>query len=415
MNVKIQYCDFPQGSIRPVSSKSISNRALIIHALTGNVCELENLSESEDTFTLIELLRALENQTSRVDLNVGAAGTVMRFLISYCCVSQKHVMLTGNSRMLDRPVGELVAALRGIGARINYLGNEGFPPLEIIPSAITGGKMKLNASVSSQFITSLLLCAPYFENGLEISLEGKSVSGSYIDLTIDTMEKFGVMVERNANTLTVKNQQYIPRKFAIEGDWSSASYFYSLASLSKRAKIELLGMNMHSQQGDIAIMEIAQVVGVETSQTPNGILIEKRAAIIPDKFEYDFNLCPDIVQTVVPMLAGNGVAYAKLKGLETLIIKETNRIAALKNEMHKFGIEFLPAGAAEISFESKGLVAYNGLVATYDDHRMAMGFAPMVQKTGKLIIENKDTVKKSYIRFWDDLKTLGCIVENYDI
>jgi len=336
-------------------------------------------------------------------------------LISFCCVAQKHVVLTGNARMQERPVGKLVDALRSIGATINYLGKEGFPPLEIIPSPITGGKIKLDASVSSQYITSLLLCAPYFENGLEISLEGSVVSGSYIDLTIDTMRRFGVEVIRNENKLIVKPHKYTAKKFLIEGDWSSSSYFYSLAALSEKAKIELLGMNLESLQGDIAIKDIAQKFGVVTTKITNGILIEKKKTILPDSFEYDFNLCPDIVQTVIPMLVGNRVKSVKLSGLETLGIKETDRIAALKCELNKFGIEILYDTTGAVHFEVKNLVLHNGLVATYNDHRMAMGFAPLVQKTGELIIENKDTVKKSYIRFWEDLKSLGCIVENCDI
>jgi 3-phosphoshikimate 1-carboxyvinyltransferase len=415
MDVKLTYCDFLRGEITPVSSKSLSNRALIIHALTGHACKLNNLSESEDTITLISLLEKIDRTNGVVELNTGPAGTVMRFLAAYCCLTGKEIMLTGSERMQQRPMVVLVDALLALGAKIEYMGKPGFAPLRILPQVIKGGKVNLPANISSQFISSLLLCAPYFDQGIEIELKGHVVSSSYIHLTLEVMKEFGAEVEWKENTLRVSTGKYLAREFNIEGDWSSASYFFSWVALSKNALIHLNGMNLSSTQGDKAIVKAAEKFGVKTVSTHAGILLEKVKTTLPDKFEMNFNECPDIAQTLAVMCAGNGLQDVKLTGLQTLSLKETDRILALKTELDRFSMTNVVAETSLFSFDASTFYPYKGLIHTYDDHRMAMGFAPMVQKTGELIIQNGGVVKKSYINYWQDLKSLGCIIENSDI
>jgi 3-phosphoshikimate 1-carboxyvinyltransferase len=415
MSVKVKYCDFPQGSITPVTSKSISNRVLIINALTKNNSRLLNLSQSDDTNSLFDLLQQLDSNQKQITLDAGPAGTVMRFMITYCCLTEKEIILTGSKRMLERPMGNLINALRIIGATVICLDKEGFAPVKIIPSKIKGGRIVLEAGISSQFISSLLLCAPYFENGIEITLVGKRVSTSYVDMTIQVMKHFGVEVLQNDRTLIVKSGKYVPTTFTVEADWSSASYFYSLAALSNNAEIELNGLYLNSIQGDKAIALIAQNFGVTSTQTDSGVIIKKNNLQLSKVFEYDFLMCPDIAQTVVPMVAAKRFESGYFKGLSTLKLKETNRILALQNELKKFNVVFSESKEDEIKLDASNFSNFTGLIHTYDDHRMAMGFAPLAQITGELIIENEDTVKKSYVRYWEDLKSLGCIVENYDI
>ncbi|HYG49315.1 MAG TPA: 3-phosphoshikimate 1-carboxyvinyltransferase [Flavobacteriales bacterium] len=415
MNVKLTYCDFPQGEIEPVSSKSISNRALIIHGLTGGKCKLHNLSQSEDTQTLVSLLEKWQSNEHALELDTGPAGTVMRFMTTYCALADREIVLTGNQRMQQRPMNALVDALVSLGAKIEYIDRTGFAPLRILPANVHGGKIKLRANVSSQFISSLLLCAPYFTNGLELELVGPVVSGSYIGLTVQVMKEFGVDVQWIGNFLKVNPGKYIPREYSVEGDWSSASYFFAWAALSKKAHIALNGLNLLSLQGDRAIVHASEKFGVKTVSTPNGIIIEKAGKPLLARYEMDFNDCPDIAQTLAVMCAGERLKEVKLTGLQTLSLKETDRIAALKTEFDRFSIVTKVDGPYSLEFDASGFEVYKGLIHTYDDHRMALSFAPMVQKTGELIIQNAAVVKKSYINYWQDLNSLGCIVENFDI
>ncbi len=407
---------FPRGSINPVSSKSMSNRFLIINALSNNQCKAKNLSHSNDTETLAELLNALHSAKDEIKLDAGIAGTVLRFLVTYCCVSGKHVILTGNERMKNRPIGDLVDALRLIGAKIDYLENNGFPPIKINPSVIKGGKVKIKSGTSSQFVSSLMLCAPYFLGDTEIELEGRTVSPSYIEMTKDIMQEFGASIKSIGNRIQISKGNYIPTEIEIEGDWSSASYFYSLASLSKQAMIELRGMDLGSKQGDKFILEISKEFGVKTIRSDSGIIIAKDNSITPKKIHFNFNACPDIAQTVAIMASGNGVAEVKLSGLSTLKIKETDRIKALQDELEKYKIQVTTTGDSTIVYDARLFVkSAKPLIETFHDHRMAMSFAPLAQKTGVISIQNPEVVRKSYINFWNDLKMLGCLYEIHDI
>lgn len=415
MNLKISYNAFPSGNITPVSSKSISNRALIIQALSGNASLIHNLSESDDTRTLVRLLNEYRTAGSFVTLDAGMAGTVMRFMTTFCCLGDKEVLLTGHERMLQRPIKELVDTLRKTGADIEYAGKQGFAPLRIKPAPIRGGKMEINAGVSSQFISSLMLCAPYFSQGLELSLRGQPVSFPYINMTCDVMRHFGVEVLADHENIVIQKGRYVPAVYTVEGDWSSAAYFYSMASLSEKCEIRLAGMHLQSNQADRHIMELAGYFGVNTAVTADGLVIHKKSATVPAAINENFLHCPDLAQTFAVMCAGNRVPAVSLNGLVTLSGKETDRILALKNELQRFGVGFYCAENDFISFDAGDFQGSASPVKTWNDHRMAMSFAPLAQKTGTVIIEDAQVVKKSYPRFWEDLKTLGCLVENADI
>lgn len=415
MNLRIGYNKPLKGTITPVSSKSISNRALIIDALTGFSCKLKNLSASEDTQVLKKLLRQYKTADGAMELDAGMAGTVMRFLATFCCLGDKEVLLTGNERMLQRPMRELVEALQNLGASITYAGSEGYAPLLIKPSKLKGGKIQIDAGVSSQFITSLLLCAPYFENGLELELTGSPVSYSYVELTRQLMLYFGAGVQVNNKVISVQKKPYRPQAYTIEGDWSSAAYFYAWASLSENCEIGLKNMNVHSLQGDKAIIDWAHRFGVETIMTNDGIVIRRQKTEVPKVFNEDFLLCPDLAQTVAVMCAGNGLEETRLSGLLTLSGKETDRITALETELKRFGVSFYCMERDLLSFDARGFHGSGQMVRTWNDHRMALSFAPLAQKTGTIVIEDAQVVQKSYPSYWNDLKTLGCLVENSDI
>lgn len=415
MNLRIGYCPSPGGTITPVSSKSISNRALIIDALTGFSCKLHHLSASEDTQILQKLLQQYHSAQGAVELNAGMAGTVMRFMTTFCAMGNKEVLLTGSERMLQRPMRELVEVLKTMGASIACVEKEGHAPLLIRPSKIKGGKVSIDAGVSSQFITSLLLCAPYFENGLELGLMGSPVSYSYILLTQQLMQYFGAQMEMSGNVIAVQKKAYQPKAYTIEGDWSSAAYFYAWAALSENCEIVLKDMNPHSLQGDKIIVEWAQRFGVSTTVTTEGLVIRKEKVVVPDTFEEDFLLCPDLAQTMAVVCAGYGLQKATLGGLSTLSGKETDRVAALESELKRFGVRFYCVERNLVSFNARGFRPSGEVVRTWGDHRMALSFAPLAQKTGTLVIEDAQVVQKSYPAYWNDLKTLGCLVENGDI
>ncbi len=381
------------------SSKSESNRALIINALTDFKGELQNLSTARDTQTMIRLLESADSQADVLD-----AGTTMRFLTAYFTVSNKKRIMTGTPRMCERPIGILFDALRTLGADINYLGKEGYPPLELkgLPKQNTN-IIKIRGDVSSQYISALLMIAPKLENGLTIELEGEIGSIPYITMTIRQMEAFGVEVNADwvAKTLRVKPQDYTPVKYKIESDWSGASYWYSVVALANDpdTEIELLGLKENSLQGDSAIVEIMSQLGVKSTYTENGVLLTK----IPtsNRLAYDFANCPDLVQTVAVVLSALKIE-GELTGIESLKIKETDRVLALQNELRKLGTDFLEIEKNH-TYHITNFKGFSGVptIDTYDDHRMAMAFAP-------LALEEPDVVAKSYPSYWEDL---GKIVE----
>lgn len=415
MNVKLNTpSQAIKGTIHLHGSKSISNRVLIIKALSGLDFNINNLSDSDDTQYL---QAALENMASKKEpiINVGHAGTDMRFLTALLAIGQYDFELTGSDRIQQRPVKELVEVLQKLGADISYKNQEGYPPLQIKGKKLNGGKITINAGISSQFISALLLIAPYFENGLELTLEKNPVSKPYIDMTIHIMREFGATVHWNQNIISVKPSayQYKQSEYIVESDWSSASYYYSLVALSKlNTSVSVRGLFQNSTQADSACVSIYQHFGVETAFNSQGVVISKTRLSLDPLFQYDFLNCPDIAQTVACTCLGLKLPF-KLNGLQTLKVKETDRILALKNEFFKFGLT-IEATLNSLSCEAFPQLSANNkyYIATYNDHRMAMAFAPLCLLFENIIIEDAEVISKSYPGFWNDLKRLGIFLKS---
>ena len=363
------------------SSKSISNRLLIIQALCKENFMIENLSDSDDTKSL-EL--ALNSKSNLID--VGAAGTTFRFLTSYLStlVGEEYI-LTGSERMKERPIKELVEVLRKIGATIDYLEEEGFPSLKIIGTELQGGKVEIDGTISSQFISSLLLIAPTLSKGLTLAIKGDLVSKPYVSMTLRLMQEFGTKWTWEENTITIRNQDYEAKNYSVESDWSAATFWFQIASLSENCNIKLNGLSENSIQGDKKVRNFFKNLGVESEFVNNQLILTKiPEGTFPEKV--DFIETPDIYQSLKCTLFAKGIS-TEISGVQTLKDKETNRISAVENEMKKL-------------HQSK-------IIETYNDHRMAMSFAPLCLKYGKLQINNAEVVSKSYPNFWEDLKKGG--------
>lgn len=393
------------GVITLNGSKSIANRALIIRALTKDGFDIRNLSNADDTLVLDNLLKS----QAKV-LDAGAGGTTFRFLTAYLATCEgREVVLTGSERMQERPIRLLVNALRTLGADIEYVKNEGFPPLKIKGKKLKGGKVTIPADTSSQYISALLMVAPTLEEGLVLELKGEIVSLPYILMTLNLMRYFGVESTLEGNIITVKSQTYQSKSFFVEADWSAASYYYSIAFLSNSAEITLNGLQKDSVQGDAVIADIFKD-WVETTFLESSIVLKKKNLVLPKVFEFDFLECPDLAQTVLTALAAKNI-NGTFQGLKTLLIKETDRVAALDNELSKYGAHL----KGEVSKNSWKLASVNfnadleviPRIATYEDHRMAMSFAPLSLVTQKVEIEEPHVVTKSYPQFWEDLNSLG--------
>jgi 3-phosphoshikimate 1-carboxyvinyltransferase len=398
------------GTINLGGSKSISNRVLIIQALCEDQFKITNLSDSDDTKTLQKLLASKDHE-----LDAHHAGTTFRFLTSFLAIKDGENVLTGSERMQERPIKALTEALIGMGADISYLKNEGYPPLRIgNPLRELNSKIDLPANISSQYISSLLLIAPTLKNGLEISLVGEIVSRPYLEMTLRIMEYFGVTHEWDDQTIKIQSQNYQARDFYVEADWSAASYYYIIAAFCDEVDLTLKGLSDDSLQGDSAIAMIGSSFGVFTSYGNNEITLSKSGDKVVDFFEYDFIKCPDIAQSVSTMAAGLGVSVL-FSGLQTLRIKETDRIAALQTELAKLQVYLsrLPDKFSKNSgveyYMQEGKAASEGeppIFATYKDHRMAMAFAPMAV-LWPIEIEDHMVVTKSYPGYWMDLESLG--------
>ncbi len=389
-----------KGEITLNASKSISNRLLIIQALCKDSFTIANLSNARDTLTLKELLAKYKNQKV---LDAGAAGTTFRFLTAFLAFQPGIQVLTGTERMKKRPIGVLVDALRSLGAKINYLDKEGFPPIEIAErKASDTFELEIPANISSQFISAILLIAPTLSNGLKLNLIGKIVSRPYLLMTLEIMKSCGIDYSFEGNKIQIKAQNYVGHDHYVEADWSAASYFYSIAALAEKATIKLNGLKKESTQGDSCIKEIMKTFGVQTTFDDHSILLTKDKDSNIKEFTYNFEHCPDLAQTLSVLCAGRGV-YAQLEGLSTLKIKETDRIEALKKELAKFKVALK---TNEDSIHQMGKALVNGQeVSTYEDHRMAMAFAPLALGSG-ISIEDPEVVVKSYPNFWKDLESL---------
>ena len=406
MNLQLQsaICNL-QSAISITGSKSETNRLLLLQALFPNIT-LANTSNSDDSEVM---QKALKGNEEIVDIH--HAGTAMRFLTAYFAVNEgREVVLTGSPRMKERPIKVLVEALQQLGAQISYENEEGYPPIRIKGKKITANKVNIPANVSSQYISALLLIAPKLENGIEITLVGEITSIPYIKMTLALLNDLNIQTSFEGNTIKVYPKQEVESKvMTVESDWSSASYFFSLAALSNEASISLSSYKETSLQGDSALVDIYAKMGVETHFEENKMTLVKQANFELKTLNLDLNNTPDIAQTIVVTCLGLGIG-CHLTGLHTLKIKETDRLEALRIELTKLGANI------SVTNDSLTLIATKDInpnikIVTYNDHRMAMAFAPLALKA-PIIIENAEVVSKSYPDFWEDLKILGFRIES---
>lgn len=393
-------------------SKSESNRLLLLQALFPNI-SIDNLSDSDDSDVMKKALEITENT-----INIHHSGTAMRFLTAYFSIQEnREIILTGSNRMKERPIGILVDALRKLGADIEFLENEGFPPLKIKGKKLTKNKISIDANVSSQYISALMMIAPKLENGLEITLEGNITSKPYIEMTLALLNQIGIETSFVENTIKINSKLKTQNsKLIVESDWSSASYFYSIVALSEiGTEITLSSFKENSLQADRVLVNIYKNFGVETRfncpkseirspKLKNSITISKVSNCQLSTVNCQLKNSPDIAQTIAVTCFGLGIG-CHLTGLHTLKIKETDRLSALKNEIEKLGGKIRITDDSLV-LEQKSLVLEQKSISTYQDHRMAMAFAPLALKTN-LIIENAEVVSKSYPKFWEDLKNIG--------
>ncbi|WP_330442515.1 3-phosphoshikimate 1-carboxyvinyltransferase [Flavobacterium sp. C4GT6] len=391
-------------SIQITGSKSESNRLLLLQALYPQIT-VENVSNSDDSSVMTKALNSDKNV-----IDIHHAGTAMRFLTAYFAVTpDKEVILAGSARMKERPIGILVDALKSLGAKIEYAENEGYPPLKITGTEIVSDKVTLKANISSQYITALLLVAAKLKNGLEITLDGEITSLPYLQMTLNLLNQVGISAVLKNNVIRVKPVEKVnPVTLTVESDWSSASYFYSLVALAQKGtEVSLSSYVQKSLQGDSALSEIYKELGVETTFNGNTIIL-KNTGEVQKQLNLNLVNTPDIAQTIAVTCFGVGVE-CHLTGLHTLKIKETDRLEALKTELTKLGAMVTVTNDSLI-LEPSGHINNDVAIDTYNDHRMAMAFAPLALKTS-VIINDAGVVSKSYPSFWDDLKQIGIAVK----
>ena len=393
-------------TIQLPSSKSISNRARIINALGNGTHHPENLSDCDDTRVMI---RALNDDKETIDIM--AAGTAMRFLTAYLSVTPGTRIITGTERMQQRPIQVLVNALRELGADIEYVANDGFPPLRITGRELRKDTISLPGNVSSQYISALLMIAPVLTNGLTIRLTGDIISRPYINLTLQLMNDFGVRAEwTDDHRLKVEPQAYHSTPFYVESDWSAASYWYQIVALSKEAEVTLPGLFKDSYQGDSQVAGIFRSLGVETIYKDKTVILKKNGKSV-ERLDYDFINQPDLAQTFVVTCALLNIPF-RFSGLQSLKIKETDRMAALITEMRKLGYILHETDGSVLSWEGERCTTEeHPAIDTYEDHRMAMAFAPTCLALPEILINNPQVVSKSYPRYWEDLRQAGFIIK----
>jgi 3-phosphoshikimate 1-carboxyvinyltransferase len=402
MNLRVSHLSKPvKAHITISGSKSETNRLLLLQALFPEI-SIENISDSDDS---VLMQKALKN--SETIINIHHSGTAMRFLTAYFSIQEnREVILTGSSRMKERPIGILVEALKSLGATIEYLENPGFPPLKIIGKELTNNKISISAQVSSQYISALMLIAPKLPNGLEITLEDNITSRPYIEMTLALLNQLGIKTSFVGNIIKISSKSNVqPIKFIVESDWSSASYYYSIVALSEvGTEITLSSFKENSLQADKVLVDIYKDLGVDTTFENTSIILKKYRPHTSKNIVLDLTNSPDIAQTITVTCFGLGIS-CELNGLHTLKIKETDRLTALKNEIEKLGGKLKITGDS-LTLENNSMILDSATIATYQDHRMAMAFAPLALKTN-LIIEEAEVVSKSYPNFWEDLKKLG--------
>lgn len=394
--------------IAVTGSKSETNRLLLLQALFPNV-SLANTSNSDDSEVM---QKALKGNEEIIDIH--HAGTAMRFLTAYFAVQEgREVVLTGSARMHERPIKILVEALEQLGAKISYEKEVGYPPIRIKGQEITASKVTMAANVSSQYISALLLIAPKLKNGLELTLEGEITSVPYIKMTLGLLNDLDVQTSFEGNVIKVfPKQEVVSKEMTVESDWSSASYFFSLAALADEATISLTSYKENSLQGDSELVSIYKKMGVETQFEGNKITLTKQKDFKFEDVNFELNNTPDIAQTIVVTCLGLGIG-CHLTGLHTLKIKETDRLEALRVELTKLGANISVTNDS-LTLVASNKINHNVKIATYNDHRMAMAFAPLALKV-PIIIEDAEVVSKSYPDFWEDMKKLGFIISETEL
>ncbi len=402
MNITLTAPSQIEAQIKLPSSKSICNRALIIRALSGEESPLHNLSDCDDTRVLI---KAFAEGGPHFDIM--AAGTAMRFLTAYLAQTPGEWTITGTERMCHRPIHLLVDALRSLGAHIEYMGNEGFPPLRIIGRRLQGGALSMSAGVSSQYISALLMIAPHMNNGLTLCLTGELISRPYISMTLQIMRQWGVKCDWVDNVIKVPHTPYTPAPFTIEGDWSAASYWYEIVAFTPGSRVILPALYCESTQGDSRVSEFFKHLGVVTEYTDMGIILQHVGMSETSPLHLDLSDQPDLAQTLAVTCAMLGRRFC-FTGLQTLRIKETDRISALECELEKLGYKISNRADSILEWDGARCKAQsNPRIATYDDHRMAMAFAPVARFIPGIEIAHSEVVSKSYPSYWQHLSSAG--------
>lgn len=396
------------GEVPLTGSKSESNRALIIQALSQGKVQIRNLSEAADTVMLKSALGHRENAQGVQKIDIGPAGTAMRFLTAYLSLQPGKFLLTGSARMQERPIGLLVDALQELGANIRYAANPGYPPLHIEgPFTQTTRRVNIPGNISSQYLSALLLIASSLPQGLELHIEGTLTSRPYLSMTLKMLEEAGIRHSWEGNCVRIAYQEFQAGTLTIEPDWSAASYWYSMAALCQKADLFLPALKSDSLQGDQAIEHIMESFGIRSVYENRGLRIIKDAPASDAPLDLDFTTCPDLAQTVIVCCAALK-RPARFTGLHTLRIKETDRIAALQNELSKFGVRLHESQPEVFEVDSRNWFKPDLLeINTYEDHRMAMAFAPLALIFDRVSIEDPEVVGKSYPAFWEHLKSFG--------
>ena len=390
-----------QGAVSISGSKSESNRLILLRAYTSYF-KIFNLSDSDDTQLMLSAI-----ESDKKEINIGHAGTAMRFLTSYySSISKNSKILTGSNRMKQRPISILVDALKHLGCDIEYVEKSGFPPLKINGKNILRNSITLPADVSSQYISSLMMLGVSLENGLKIKLSSEITSLPYILMTKKIIDRIGGITKIDDGEITIESfiEKAIPEQF-VESDWSSASYFFSIAALSKSAKLTLSTFFKDSLQGDSKLVDIYKIFGIETKFEEDHIILTKNKIDLPKSINLNLKDSPDLAQTIIVTCLGLGVDCT-LDGLHTLKIKETDRLIALKNEIEKFNVDKIEITEDSITLENNSNLKHEVVIDTYNDHRMAMSFAPLSLLV-PIKINNPEVVTKSYVNFWNDLESLG--------
>lgn len=413
MQYKITAPERIQATINLPASKSISNRVLMIHALAGGDTLPDNLSDCDDTEVIIRALAAMP-----YEIDIKAAGTAMRFMTAYLSVTEGKHLLTGTDRMKRRPIAPLVNALHYLGADIRYAGETGFPPLIINGKTLEGGRLEVPGNISSQYISALLMIGPALKEGLELHLTGEIISRPYIDLTLWTMQEFGAEAEwTDMDIITVRPQVYKSHPYLIENDWSASSYWYEMLALQgdSGSPIKLKGLTDGSKQGDSVVKYLFSLLGVKTTfdnkeeGQPTTVTLTRHRCLLP-RLDYDFTGSPDLAQTFVVTCALLDIPFT-FTGLASLKIKETDRIEALKAEMKKLGYLIKDENNNTLRWEGERCTPSLQPIDTYEDHRMALAFAPAACRFPGLRINNPGVVSKSYPHYWDDLRKAGFNIE----